>query len=77
MNSGIVIVKWVDNSTVTLASNYVGIEPEGVIERWCNKKKERVEVPCPRIVYINNKKMGGVDLADMLISLYRIQVKMR
>ena len=77
MNSGIVIVKWVDNSTVTLASNYVGIEPEGVIERWCNKKKERVEVPCPRIVYIYNKKMGGVDLADMLISLYCIQVKTR
>ena len=77
LNSGIVIVKWVDNSTVTLVSNYVRIEPEGVIERWCSKKKQRVDVPCPRIVYIYNKKMGGVDLADMLISLYHIQVKTR
>ncbi len=77
MNSGIVLVKWVDNSTVTLVSNYVGIEPQGVIERWCSEKKERCEVQCPRIVYIYNKEMGGVDLADMLISLYHIQVKQR
>ena len=77
MNSGIVVVKWVDNSTVTLASNYIGIEPEGVIERWCNKKNERVEVPCPRTVYKYNKKLEGVDLAVMLVSLYRIQVKTR
>ena len=73
LNSDIVIVKWVDNSTVTVVSNYVGIQPESVIQRWCREKKERCDVPCPRIVYVYNKKMGGVDLADMLISLYRIQ----
>ena len=26
-NSGIIIVKWLDNSVVQLTSNYVGIEP--------------------------------------------------
>lgn len=71
-DSRIVIIKWVYNSTETLVSNYVGIQPEGAIERWFSKKKEKVEVPCPRMVYIYNEKMRGVDLADML---YCIKVK--
>ena len=31
-NSGLTIVKWVDNSVVQLASNYVGVEPVGSID---------------------------------------------
>ena len=33
LNSGVTIVKWMDNSIVQLASNYVGAEPVGTIER--------------------------------------------
>ena len=32
-NSGIIIVKWLDNSVVQLTSNYVGIEHMDQIER--------------------------------------------
>ena len=32
-NSGIMSVKWVDDSVVNLASNFVGVEPFGELER--------------------------------------------
>ena len=40
-NSGIMAVKWVDNSVVNLASNFVGGEPVRELERWCKKEKVR------------------------------------
>lgn len=75
LNSGIIIVKWVDNSVVQLASNFVGVEPMGMIERWERVPKERKSIECPNIVSVYNKNMGGVDLADMLIALNRIESK--
>ena len=75
MNSGIIVAKWYDNNAVHIASNFVGIEPMGTMERWSPQDKERKEIPCPQLVLQYNKDMGGVDLADMLISLYRIPFK--
>ena len=40
-NSGITVVKWIDNNVVQLISNFVGIEPMTSIERWCKKEKKR------------------------------------
>ena len=74
-NSGIMAVKWVGNSVVNLASNFVGVEPIGELERWCGKEKVRKNIPCPPIVQQNNKSMVGVCLADTLLSLYRITCK--
>ena len=74
-NSGIIITKWVDNKTIMLCSNYVGAEPLGSVKRWRKQEKSRVDVNCPQIVIAYNKSMGGVDLADMLIALYRIPIK--
>ena len=74
-NSGIIIVKWLDKSVVQLYSNYVGIEPIDQIEKWDKTACERKNVDCPQIVKAYNKSMGGVDLVDMLIALYRISVK--
>ena len=74
-NSGIIVVKWVDNSVVQLVSNYVCIEPMSEISRWYKKDEERKSIPYLQIVKQYNKIMGGVDLADMLIALYRIPSK--
>ena len=77
VNSGIIIVKWLDNGPVHLVSNFVGVEPFSAVERWSSEHKKRVPIPCPLVVKEYNKGMGGVDLADMLIALYRITVKTR
>ena len=71
-NSGIIMVKWVDNSVVQLISNFCGIKPMSKISR---RKKDKVhkDIACTAIVMQYNKSMGRVDLADMLIALYCIQ----
>ena len=74
-NSGIIVVKWVDNSIVQLVSNYVGINPMSTINRWCKKEKASRDIPCPQVVKQYNKSMAGVDLAHMLIAIYRIPCK--
>lgn len=71
------IVRWNDNKPVTLISTYVAAEPVHKIKRYSKEKKVKVDVECPQIVKDYNKHMGGVDLADMLISLYRTPLKTR
>ena len=71
-NSGIMAVKWVDDSVVNLASNFVGVESIGELERCCEKEKVRKNIPCLQIVQQHNKSKGVVDLADILLSLDRI-----
>lgn len=73
--SGVTIIKWVDNKVVNLASNFVGVQPEGTVKRFSKEESKKVAVPCPRIVLEYNNHMGGVDLADMLIELYRTPLK--
>ena len=75
MNSGLIVVKWMDNGPVHVASNYLGIQPLGSVQRWCPDRKQRVDIACPQLILHYNKGMGGVDLADMLIALYRIPIK--
>lgn len=58
-----------------MTSNFVGITPMDKIERWDRKAGARKDIDCPQIVKSYNRSMGGVDLADMLIALYRITVK--
>ena len=77
LNTGVIIAKWQDNNAVYIASNFVGIEPMGSVERWCPKEKARKKIQCPQLISSYNSGMGGVDKADMLISLYRITVKTR
>lgn len=69
------VVKWYDNKCVTTASSYVDAHPVSTILRYDKEKKRRTAVPCPEIIKHYNAHMGGVDLADMLIALYRTGFK--
>lgn len=69
------VVKWHDNKSVILASSYVDSFPMEIIRRFSKETKSKIDIPCPQIVKHYNSHMGGVDLCDMLISLYRTNYK--
>ena len=58
----------------TCDSNFVGVELIWELERWCGKEVIK-NIMFPQIVQQCNRYMGGVNLADMLLSLYRIRWK--
>ena len=73
-NSGIMVLSWLDNGVVNLVTSFLGPSLGKPARRWSGKEKKIVEVPYPDVVHQYNTHMGGVDLADMLISLYRIKL---
>jgi hypothetical protein len=75
VSNDIIVVRWFDNSCVNLVSDYAGIKPVDTVQRWSAKDKQRVDTPRPHIVAEYNKHMGGVDLCDMLLALYRLEHK--
>lgn len=70
-------VKWHDSCAVHLLSTFASANPTISVQRWDKKKKEAVQVTCPSVVQAYNKSMGGVDLLDSLIALYRTKVRSR
>lgn len=68
-------VKWFDNRAVTLLSTFASANPPPTAERWDKKSKALIPVKCPSIVNMYNKGMGGVDLLDSLIALYRTKIR--
>lgn len=76
-NRNLVLVRWYDNKCVTLLSTFVGTEPSDEVKRYDKSKKEHVKIARPAAVKVYNKHMGGVDLLDMMSSLYKRLVKSR
>ena len=73
--AGITVVKWRDKKVVTLASSFVGVQPLTTMKRYDKVAKAKDDVPAANIIKQYNIHMGGVDLADMLIALYRTPLK--
>lgn len=71
----VIATKWHDNRAVTMLSTFAGAYPTCTIERWDKKTKEMVDVQCPSSVRSYNSNMGGVDLMDSLIALYRTKIR--
>ncbi|XP_066987389.1 piggyBac transposable element-derived protein 3-like [Macrobrachium rosenbergii] len=68
-------VKWYDTKIVNIVSTFAKANPISKVSRYDRKLKCRIDVNCPDIILQYNKSMGGVDLADCLISLYRITIR--
>ncbi|KAK2701538.1 hypothetical protein QYM36_019816, partial [Artemia franciscana] len=74
-HSEVSVVKWYDNKPVHLASPYCAVTPIDKCQRWDGTTRKYVEVDRPRIVRDYNKSMGGVDLADIFLELYRTDIR--
>lgn len=70
------VVRWNDNKAVTVITSFVASEIEN-IRRYSKDAKAKIDVQYPQIVRQYNRHMGGVDLSDMLISLYKTLFKSR
>ena len=71
----ILAVKWNDNATVCVASNFEEIDPQQEVKRYSRAEKKSVRVQQPLLINSYNKRMGGVDLHDSFVAKYRIRVK--
>lgn len=71
----IALVRWFDRKAIHFISSYACIDPEGKCQRWSTADKKKVDVPQPFVVAEYNRFMGGVDKADMLLELYRIDIR--
>lgn len=71
----ILVPKWNDNKPVSLATNYSSIEPLGQTKRYSPKEKKQIQIPIPKVIQEYNSHMGGVDLLDKQVSLYRIRIR--
>ncbi|XP_050063057.1 piggyBac transposable element-derived protein 3-like [Aphis gossypii] len=66
-----IIGKWYDNKSVHLISNYISTEPTDPVLRWSASEKAQIPVKRPAMVREYNSFMGGIDLHDMLVEIYR------
>lgn len=74
-DNSIVVVKWVDNSIVTLASNNNVVFPTVTAKRYSQAEKIKIIVQQPNLIKKYNDNMGGVDRADQNMGLYRTSIR--
>lgn len=71
----IMIVKWVDNAVVSVATNSHLVEPAKTVGRYSRKLKKQIRVKIPLAISHYNKNMGGTDRMDQNLNAYRISIR--
>ena len=74
--NAVTLVHWNDNSVVTIGINIVHDPWQKMVavKQRSSKEKKNVDVNQPVAIAANNTHMGGVDLHDQFVSLYRINI---
>lgn len=72
-NDNIVVVTWMDNEPINLISSCFGVQPIDEVKRWSVSDKTYKSIPRPLVVREYNCYMGGIDLNDFLVAIYRTQ----
>lgn len=63
--------------SVIMASNFVGVGTMDEVQWWDKKQWRFFKVSRPEVVKLYNEAMGGVDLLNQLVSLYRTEIRSR
>lgn len=63
--------RWHGDNVVNCLSTLHGCEPIDSVQRWSASDKEHIQGRRPVVIKAYNQHMVGVDLIDMVISLYR------
>ena len=71
----ILVVKWHDNTPVSIATNYSSVYPVGSTTTHSHKLKKKITIKISKVVSEYNKSIGGVDLLDKQVTLYRIRIR--
>lgn len=74
--SDVLMIRWHDNSVVTIASNFGTVE-EGRVQRWSQNQHKIVSVSQPTMFRLYNQGMGGVDQLDQQVACYRTRIRQR
>uniref|UniRef100_A0AAX7UG99 PiggyBac transposable element-derived protein domain-containing protein n=2 Tax=Astatotilapia calliptera TaxID=8154 RepID=A0AAX7UG99_ASTCA len=69
------IVRWNDNSVVTVVLNMEREFTETEAKRWNKQKRTMDKVRQPKCIQDYNTHMGGVDLHDQFVSRYRVNIR--
>ena len=65
-------IKWMDNKSVILLSNYFNRKETQQIGRRVKGSKDKVKVTCPSAIQEYNQFMGDVDLSDQMKVTYEV-----
>jgi hypothetical protein len=71
----ILVLEWMDNNIVMMATNCDRITPMGNARRWSRQQNQFITITQPDIIKVYNATMGGVDPADQNIAAYRISMR--
>uniref|UniRef100_A0A0L8IF49 PiggyBac transposable element-derived protein domain-containing protein n=1 Tax=Octopus bimaculoides TaxID=37653 RepID=A0A0L8IF49_OCTBM len=69
-NEEIIFVKWLDNTCITIGTNYDTVEPLQKVQRWLKECKAKCSVSQPHVFKNYSAYMGGVDKHDWWIRKY-------
>lgn len=73
----IAIVRWLDNKPVTVISTYHAANFPDQCRRWSKRNRQYEIVSRPEVIKYYNQFMGGVDLADRMLSVCPTRARTR